>query len=241
MVLLPTLANVNIESLFSRFKFTIGMVLLCVYTYIYTSDLSGAVDPDVLRRVGFSYQSFTNHKWFILLTSNFVHFDLQHLIINLIFMTVFTGFLELYCGTVLAATVFLVGMQANIPLGVVLLPVLSYAAPAMLSSTVSFVDIGASLGVMATFGGCTWVLRRRLGQILYALVTIGFFAYSIGLHELVGLNHAVAVWFGRLAAAIYFRRNANQADFEAVRDKYFNIEALPRRRRSDAMQAKEVA
>ena len=222
-ILLPPLSNLSLEVVAARLKFTISMVLLNVYTYLYTSDFSGRIDSDVLQRFGFSYATFADHKWFVIVSSNFVHFDMQHLGLNMMFLLIFGGALEILGGSTLAAFAFLFGLQSNIPTGLVLLPILKTVSPSLFEKTAYFVDVGASLGVMSCFGALAYLLKPKV-SIFMILSGISFFLiYSIVGGDLIGLDHAIAVICGYSIAHIYLNSQPSQKVFKQTDNRFFHF------------------
>lgn len=219
------LVNLTLESIGLRFKFTLFMLFLNVFAFIYTADSLGKIEYTVLERYGFSYEHFADHRWFILFTSNFMHFNEIHLIGNMIALLIFTGALEILGGTSLAILVYCFGMEANIPNGALILPFLKTLAPTLFRDTYSFIDVGASLGVMSCFGALAYFLKKKIRYTMLAGSIIFFIFYSVRRNELIGIDHAVAVVIGYGISILYFRKRASQKAFETAQFKFFNVAA----------------
>ena len=197
------LKNTTLRDLIIRFKFTLFMLFLNVYTFVFTNDfmsLNGRLSPVVLESLGFSYANFSRHKWFILITSNFIHFHAPHLLVNMAMLILFCGSLELIKGSAFAAIVYLTAMNSNIPNGIILLPMLRTYFPKLWLETIQYVDVGASLGVVGALGGLARLLIPRARWIIMAAAVLGTIIISVYLKTLFGLDHAVSALIGYLVA-----------------------------------------
>ena len=177
------------------------MLFLNVYTFIFTIDsLTGEISPSVLESRGFSYANFSQHKWFILVTSNFVHFHATHLAVNMAMLLLFSGSLELLQGTMFTAAVYLISINSNIPNGLFLLPGLKIFFPQIWSQTVQYIDVGASLGIIGCLGGLARMLKPRLRWTLLGLAVFGALVGAIYIHNLFGIDHAFSALLGYFIA-----------------------------------------
>ena len=203
-----TLKNTSPRDLALRFKFTLFMLFLNIYTFIFTNDFmssNGKLSPVVLESLGFSYLNFAKHKWFILFTSNFIHFHAPHLIVNMVMLIFFCGSLELIKGSAFAAIVYLTAMNSNIPNGIVLLPLLRIYFPTLWLETVQYVDVGASLGVIGALGGLARLLIPLARWIIMGAAITGTIISAVYLKTLFGLDHAVSAFIGYLVADYLLR------------------------------------
>ena len=231
-ILLPPMSSFDLETVFYRLKLTIIMAFLNIYTFIYTTDLKGQIDPSILQQHGFSFQNFIENSWFILVTSNFVHFNYTHLVVNIAGMLLFSGSLEILGGSTLATIVYMFGMQANIPTGLILLPMLQWMSPLLFNETKSYIDVGASLAVMSTFGGLIFLMKPKIRIGLVAISCIGFTAYAFLSKELIGVDHAFAVICGMAITAAYFKFQPSQSVFNNTDIRFFE-----RRKRTNGSEA----
>lgn len=189
-----------------RFKFSLFMIFLNVYTFIFTNDLVwDEIDPTVLESRGFSYLNFSQHKWFILFTSNFVHFHLLHLLANMLMLVVFTGTLELLMGSLFTAICYFISMNANVPNGIILLPMLKLLLPQLWLKTVQYIDVGASLGIIGTLGALARLLVSPIRGALMFLVTGGTLVGVFYIQNLFGLDHAFSAILGYFTASYLLR------------------------------------
>ena len=208
---LPPMRKVTPRYLAYRLKFTLCMFFVNVYTYVFTNDFHGKISKEVLQGLGFSYQNFMQHKWFILITSNFIHFHLLHLAANMLMLLAFSGSLELLAGTGMAASVYLVSMNSNVPNGLFLLPGLRVFFPDIWKETVQFLDVGASLGIIGSLGGLARLLKPwARWPILATTVTISVGA-AVVQHELIGVDHAFSALLGYIVASYCLRRAETRA------------------------------
>lgn len=220
-VLLPPVASLDLETIFSRLKFSSAMIFLNIYTFVYTTDVNGNIDPDILEQHGFSFEQFDN-SWFILVTSNFAHFNYSHLIINMVGLALFCGALEIIGGSALAAVVYLFGLQANLPTGLLMLPLFHWMSPSLFHETTATVDVGASLGVMAGFGGLAYLMKPVVRRISIATASIGFIIYAVMTQEYIGVDHMCAIFCGAILTKAYFRFQPSQQVFDTVETRYFD-------------------
>ena len=183
------------------------MIFLNVYTFLFVNDIGwDEVDPRILESRGFSYQNFAQHKWFVLFTSNFVHFSSLHLTVNMLMLGLFTGCLELLMGSSFAALCYLVAMNSDVPNGIFLLPILKTFLPDLWLKTVQYVDVGASLGIVGSLGALARVLVRRLRIPLLLLAVGGTIVGVFYIQNLFGLDHAFSAGLGYLTATVLIRQ-----------------------------------
>ena len=224
-ILLPPMASFDRETVFSRLKFTLGMIFLNIYTFIYTTSADGQIDADILEQHGFSFQNFSEHSWSVLVTSNFVHFNYTHLIVNMIGLAFFCGALEIVGGSALAAIVYFFGLQSNLPTGLVLLPLLHWISPSQFNETTEYIDVGASLGIMCAFGGLSYLMKPKIRLVLVASSCTLFIGYAIFTKEFIGVDHASAIICGVLFTKAYFRFQPSQHMFDSSEIRYFDRRA----------------
>jgi membrane associated rhomboid family serine protease len=197
--------------LLTRLRFTFAVFVLNIYTYLNTTGMLGELSPDTIRRYGFSYRDFANHKWLTLLTSNFLHFNYAHLCINLFMLLLFCGTLEFLGGSLLAALSFLIGMDANVPTGMILLPYLKSINFGLWQHVFTYMDVGASLGIMGSLGALMQFIKyKRLILMLVCLLTV---ALAVIQNELFGIDHTFAVLIGYAVAHVYLQKRSQKRGF----------------------------
>ena len=229
-IVLPKITNLRIETVFNRFKFTWSMLFLNIYTFILTGNFDNGINTTKLQEFGFSYENFFHNKWFVLVTSNFLHFNVSHLAVNMIGLLLITASLEALAGSGTAALSFLIGMQANIPNGLVLLPFLREFVPSLSSSTFTYVDVGASLGVFGSLGSLMYFMHQKAKWIVGFIAVASTSLFSIFNNELIGFDHVFALMLGYLICHLYNSRNVSQSMFESGPENlldlpnYFNNE-----------------
>lgn len=233
-IVLPKITNLRIETVSSRFKFTLVMLFLNLYTFILTGDFDTGINTTKLHEFGFSYETFFHNKWFVLVTSNFLHFNFPHLMVNMIGLLLFTASLEALAGSGMAALAFLIGMQANIPNGLVLLPFLREFVPSLSASTFTYVDVGASLGVFGSLGGLMYFMHQKAKWITGMFAVASTSLFSIFNQELIGFDHVFALMLGYLICHVHSSRNVSQGMFESGPENlldlpnYFNSDQAAR-------------
>ncbi len=196
----------------SRLRFTFLILGLNFYTYLNTTSWLGHVTPEAMQKYGFNYSDFFDHKWFILVTSNFVHFNYFHLLSNMILLFLFCGTLEFIGGTSIASLAFLISMNADVPTGFILLPILKSMNISMWQETITYMDVGASLGVMGALGGLIQFLKYKRQILIFScLITI---LISLIEKNYVGFNHTFAVLLGYTVAHFYLSRRYSQTTFQ---------------------------
>ena len=197
--------------LLGRFKFTASIFSLNVYTFMFTNDfLWGDLNSGILYSRGFSYENFSNHRWFILLTSNFIHFHLLHLCVNMLMLLIFSGSLELLMGARFAGLAYAWAMNANIPNGILLLPILRMHYPGLWNETVQYVDVGASLGVLGSIGALARLMIPRVRWLILGLCVLGTVGGSLYIHNLFGIDHACSAVMGYLTAAYLLKKKTDE-------------------------------
>ena len=204
----PSVKGLLFKDLVSRFKFTFLMLFINIYTYIFTTDFNGKISHDILENLGFSYTNFAEHKWFILVTSNFIHFHLAHLVVNMLMLILFTGSLEYLMGSSFTGMVYITAMNSNIPNGIFLLPMLREFYPSAWNDTVHYVDVGASLGIVGTLGGLARLLIPPARWTLLVVAIVGTLIGAIYLKTLFGLDHAFSALLGYFMASYLLKSTA---------------------------------
>lgn len=202
--------ELDFQALASRFKFTLLTFFINIYTYVFTTDFRGEITHDTLEKLGFSYANFAHHKWFILITSNFIHFNLSHLGVNMLMLVFFTGTLELLLGSSFAGVIYITAMNSNIPNGIFLLPTLRYFYPNLWNDTIYYVDVGASLGIVGTLGGLARILIPKIRRTLLWTAVLGTLASALYLKTLFGLDHAFSALMGYGMAAYLLKNRAKK-------------------------------
>ncbi len=222
-IVLPKITNLRIETLLARFKFTLLVLFLNIYTFLFTGNFDTGINTMKLKEFGFSYENFFHNKWFVLFTSNFLHFNVSHLTLNMIGILLFTASLEGIAGSVTAALTFLIGMQANIPNGLVLLPFLREFYPSLSSSTFSYVDVGASLGLFGSLGGLMYFMHKKAKWFTGIIAVASTAVFSIFNEELIGFDHGFALFLGYSISYLYNLRNVSQDRFEQGPENLLDI------------------
>jgi membrane associated rhomboid family serine protease len=211
---LPRAFPFSFREFVSRIPFTLLIFGLNIYTYYNSISWLGEVSPEVLKSYGFSYNDFFSHKWFILVTANFVHFDFLHLFGNMCLLIFACGVLEFVAGTTLAALSFLISMNADISSGIFLIPLLKVFSPSALTELMGYVDVGASLGVLGAVGSLIQFLKHKR-KIL--LVTCVITVIISGLQKnFFGLDHTFAALMGYGIAGVYLNQRRRLKAFRKL-------------------------
>jgi membrane associated rhomboid family serine protease len=191
------------------------MFFLNVYTYLHTvSRHTGNIEDSLLREYGFNFENFFHNKWYILVTSNFLHFNYGHLFANMLLLMVFGGILEFIGGTTLAALAYLLSMNANIPTGIFVLPIFQAIDFYGWHVDVHYLDVGASLGVMGLLGALLQFVKAK-GKVL-AVVSIGLFLVAVLQNNFIGTDHCFALLMGYLTAHVYLNRGFPKSVFRTL-------------------------
>jgi membrane associated rhomboid family serine protease len=198
----------------SRLRFTFLIFGLNIYTYLNTTSWFGQVSPDTIEKYGFNYKDFIAHKWFILITANFVHFNYFHLLSNMFLLMIFCGALEFIGGTTIAALAFLLSMNANVPTGMLLLPVLKILNLSIWQHAITYLDVGASLGIMGALGALIQFLKNKKHLLIFTcLVTV---LLAVVQKNYVGLDHTFAVLLGYMVGHFYLNRKSSKTAFQKL-------------------------
>ncbi len=196
----------------SRLKFTFLMFAMNVYTYATTTDMFGEINRQTVHDYAFSYGDFFAHKWFVLFTSNFLHFSYAHLLINMTMLFFFCGTLEFIGGSKVAFASFVISMNANIPSAMVILPILKMINVSAWQHVFSYTDVGASLGIMGCFGALIQFFKnKRQVLVLACLISMGFCVVN---KEWFGIDHTFAILTGYFTGYLYLHRRYQLRGFQ---------------------------
>jgi membrane associated rhomboid family serine protease len=195
----------------NRMKFTLLLFFLNIYTYLNTTSYGRPITFEQIYKYGFSFESFLDHKWFVLVTSNFLHFNFLHLFGNMTMLLIFGGVLEFISGTFLVTVIFLLCMNANVPTGFIILPLLKHINVALWHTTMTYLDVGASLGIVGILGALLQFLRHKR-LLLTALVIITMTIAAIQ-KQSFGLDHTVALIMGYILSHFYLHFRSQRTFF----------------------------
>lgn len=194
----------TLDTFLTRLKVTTFLFFLNIYTYFSSIDAEGRVHSNTIEQFGFSFQHLLDHKWFILVSSNFMHFNYPHLLGNMFMLIVVCGTLELVGGSTLTLLTFLIGMQSNIPMGLLLLPVVKSMDQTVWKETMLYTDVGASLGIMSALGTLLHFLRHK--RILLAVLIVVTIVLPLSVQVYFGLDHVFGVLSGYVIGYLYMNR-----------------------------------
>ena len=167
---------------------TTFIVTLNVLVYIYTSVIGGnfiETDYRVLLQFGQFNTSVLNGDYWQLLTSVFVHVDISHIALNMLFLIIF-GFRaeELFKTEEYFAVYLLSGLLGS-------LLTLFFMAPNTLSA-------GASGAVFGMYGAGIIYMRKKFGQSIVGALLYSFLFLMLS----TGAGVNVIAHFGGLAAGL---------------------------------------
>lgn len=188
--------------LLQRCKFTVTILMVNILIFFLTTDGEGRIHPALEQGWGFSWTSFTEHPLQSLLLSPFLHWSTAHLCWNLFIITLFTGATEYLAGTPITFATYLITTLLTNPItaGVLGYP-MRFFFPMINPGEI---DIGASLGCVATAGALFWFLRHRWALIL---IIVGASLLNIWLtHSFMPFNHIVAFGLGMLISWVALNR-----------------------------------
>lgn len=203
----------NFSEFIIRCRFTCFMFFLNIYTYMHTvSRNTGDLQRNFLQEYGFNIADLFNNKWYILVTSNFLHFNYLHLMGNMILLLVFGGVLEFVGGSTLAALVYLISMNANIPTAYILLPLFRAINFYGWHVDIHYLDVGASLGVMGLLGGLFHFLKYRRKLLVFTFFLL--MGIAILQNNFIGTDHSLALLIGYTVGHVYFNRGYPRSVFQ---------------------------
>jgi membrane associated rhomboid family serine protease len=220
-----------------RLSFTFLMFGLNIFTYMNRASGLGKVSPEALEQYGFSYRNFMEYKWFILVTSNFLHFNFQHLIGNMVLLLIFCGTLEFIGGTTIAALAYLISMNADVPMGVFLLPLIKMFNHDLWLKLYTYLDVGASLGVLGTVG-CLLQFLKNKRKLLFGVAVITV-ALTIIENNYFGVDHTFAVVIGYFVGHLYISLGCSKKSFQKLLvfydSPYLGTSSIPFRQKPRAV------
>ena len=167
---------------------TTFIVTLNVLVYIYTSVVGGNLietDYRVLLQYGQFNNSVLNGEYWQLLTSVFVHVDISHIALNMLFLIIF-GFRaeELFKTEEYFSVYLLSGLSGS-------LLTLFFMSPNTLSA-------GASGAVFGMYGAGIIYMRKKFGQSIVGALLYSFLFLMLS----TGAGVNVIAHFGGLAAGL---------------------------------------
>ncbi len=193
-----------------RSLFIVGAKSVSVLTFmnilffLFAIDRTNRLRPIVKEFFGYSWEHFSGtglefQNLRTLLLSSFLHFDLTHLVFNLLLLVFLVGFLELIAGSVLVVTCYFFGVMLSNPMTSV--AVAAFLHVVRLDPGAQFfqkIDVGCSLGVFSCLGAFCHFMKRS--GLLIFLLLFGIVIYAALVSDLMALNHLVAVGIGLLVA-----------------------------------------
>lgn len=180
-----------------KLTWTIFLILANLWVYIFTCLKSGnflETSSEVLKVYGqYNLAVIVQGKYWQLFTSMFVHVNLLHLILNMVFLLIFgLRAEELFKGKEFLFTYLVSGLAGNI---------LSLLLP------IDTVSAGASGAIFGIFGANVIYLRKTLGMPVYTALIYSLLFLMLSASE--GVN--LFAHFGGLAAGLmigyFFARN----------------------------------
>jgi rhomboid protease GluP len=167
---------------------TIFLVAVNVLVYVYTSVAGGnfiETNPNVLIQLGQFNISVLNGAYWQLLTSIFVHVDIMHIGLNMLFLIIFgLRAEELFTTEEYFAAYMLSGLSGNI-LTLVLM------SPYTLSA-------GASGAIFGMYGASIIYMRKTFGQSIVGALLYGFLLLMLS----TGAGVNIVAHFGGLATGL---------------------------------------
>jgi len=171
-----------------KFQWTILLILVNLFAYAYTSIKGGNLlitSFDVLRVYGqYNLAVIAQGKYWQLFTSMFVHVNLLHLILNMVFLLIFgLRAEELFKGREFLFVYLVSGIAGN---------VLSLLLP------IDTVSAGASGAIFGIFGANVIYLRKTFGMPVYTALIYSLLFLMLSASE--GVN--LLAHFGGLATGL---------------------------------------
>lgn len=171
---------------YKKYPITIGLIVICALVYIYTSlrfsfDMTayegleaGAFNPIYV---------FSGHQFYRLISANFIHFGIMHIVVNCYSLFGLGCFIESSLGSKRYCIVVVVSA-----LSTTLLPGVLYLINGYGANTVSGGISGVIFGVIGALGALALVYRNRFMDIFRSLalnivlmLAISFLVPSISL------------------------------------------------------------
>lgn len=186
----------NLMRLLYRCRLTVTLAVVSLLIFFLTTDARGFLLPEFSDQWSFTLSNLFQHTICSLVISPFLAPDVNHFVLNLLAIIIFTGGLEYLGGSTLTAICYFVPQLLATPLvalcGAILI---EEVAPSL---HVEASTLGGSLGVLGCAGGLFWFLRRgRTWLFILALVSgWGLLAPPRFEWSWIQLNHWVAIALG---------------------------------------------
>ena len=169
---------------------TIWLVSINILVYVYTSVVGGSfiqTNTDILLQLGQYNINVLNGDYWQLLTSIFVHVDISHIALNMLFLIIF-GFRaeELFNKEEYISVYMLSGLSGS------LLTLL------LMSSTT--LSAGASGAIFGMYGAGIIYMRKTFGQSIIGAIMYAFMLLILS----TGAGVNIVAHFGGLAAGLIF-------------------------------------
>lgn len=205
------------EKLYKKPKLTYFIILACIAIFIFeilyslqygtfgTENFNNALS-NIFNDYGFSFQNLLNGRYWVFITSIFLHADIEHLILNVIALFFFGRVVEEYLGRKKFLLIFFAtAVTGN----------LAFLAFSFFSGQLGTVVIGASAAIFGLMG--TAMLARPLELVPYPylipipliVVAVLYTLYNIASFLLVATNLqesniSFISHIGGLVAGMYF-------------------------------------
>lgn len=166
--------------------------------------------PETVKQMAFSWQAWLssasiNTNLSLVFFPGFLHWDGAHLITNLICLLVLVLPFEVFLGSPFTLLLLTVGhFFSNLLTGLSFDAFHGLLNADFAQSIFNSQDVGASLSIFSVGGGLTQVLKRSF-KIL-AAVTLGVLLVAVGTHDLLQINHIMALFLGALTTRFFLNR-----------------------------------
>lgn len=153
-----------------------------------------------LETIGFSWNRVLDDGFSWRLLSRIIHSSLyhghsDHLMVNLIFLVIFGGLLEVTAGSLITIAAFSLGtLFSNIVTAFLLSGALSLTSSQYYLQFSNELDNGCSLGVFAILGALLPLLKHS--KIVALIASVGILAFCAIENNFIELNHFVAMAIG---------------------------------------------
>lgn len=187
--------------------FIFGIITLLA---IANGSLVHHTDPAIIQRWGISWDNLARHRYLNVPVSDFIVFHREHYLTTIWLIGVYTGLVEWFGGSLLAALTFWLpswgGTLTTVVLARYLIPVTSWRPDPDLVHTA---DVGASVGTWGSAGALVFLLYRFRPKLAWILAG-GFTSFLVGrflLHRSTAdIAHLFGISFGFLICRAYVAR-----------------------------------
>ena len=182
-----------------RMKVTLTILITNVLFFFASTTHELKLRAGTSQRLTFNIERFANgidsDDFRALILHSFLHWNLFHLVFNMVILVALVGYLEVIAGSTLVLVTYLAGILLSNPLtSLILETLIRWIHPSLLHQFNHENDVGCSLGVFAGIAALAHFMDHP--EFLLGGFAIGTVIVSLANSSILGLNHLVALAIG---------------------------------------------